>query len=533
MLEVLVGASARSAILVAAVWLILLPPPMRRRQIHSTAWTVVLAASLLMPVATWLAAIAIPSRSIPCCSIAWQSLAAPVIGEVAPARADPPLTRRIAAAETTSRPADVRPGGPGDAAVVIADLQHDAQGGSVWARWYSLTEIIYGAVCGAMLVRLAIGLLLTARIARAAIPVRDNWTSGFDVCASHAIAAPATFGRVILLPLDHSGWSPTRRLAVLTHEGAHVSRGDFYVQIAARVNRAIFWFSPLSWWLPRQLSELVEALCDDAAIDALSDRAGYAEILLEFCRHARPAAGLVSMARPATVRDRIERILSERTPPAFVSRPVCLVVAAGLLPLVVTAASPVTFGAPAPGSPMTGGMLTGGVITGGLATGGLLTGGLLTGGQTISTRNEMTSDDIDAPHQRIVIDPEALAEFVGYHELSQSCIIAVTRDGDQLFAQPIDEKDLLPYPIFQYGEREFFYTAFAGQLTFLGSRDGAATALILHQNGRDRMARRVSADVERSLLRRLADERNLTPPSQSMVTGSAAMPDGIAVPRLP
>jgi hypothetical protein len=58
LLEVLVGASARSAVLVAAVWLILLPPPMRRRQIHSIAWTVVLVASLPMPVATWLAAIA-------------------------------------------------------------------------------------------------------------------------------------------------------------------------------------------------------------------------------------------------------------------------------------------------------------------------------------------------------------------------------------------------------------------------------------------------------------------------------------------
>ena len=85
---------------------------------------------------------------------------------------------------------------------------------------------------------------------------------------------------------------------------------------------------------------------------------------------------------------------------------------------------------------------------------------------------------------------EALAELVGYYELAPACIIAVTRDGDLLFAQPIDEKDQIPYPIFQYGEREFFYTAFAGQLTFLGSRDGAATALILHQNGLDQHAKR-------------------------------------------
>ncbi|MGB0078667.1 MAG: M56 family metallopeptidase, partial [Candidatus Sulfotelmatobacter sp.] len=93
-----------------------------------------------------------------------------------------------------------------------------------------------------------------------AMPVHESWTAGHDVRVSRGIAAPATFGSIVLLPYDYTTWSPIKRLAVLAHESAHVRRRDFYVQIAARANRALFWFNPLSWWLPRKLSEVAEAL---------------------------------------------------------------------------------------------------------------------------------------------------------------------------------------------------------------------------------------------------------------------------------
>ena len=141
--------------------------------------------------------------------------------------------------------------------------------------------MLYLAVFSGLLLRLLSGLLLSWRIVRGATPICEDWAGGFDVRASPRIDAPATFGSVILLPGDHAAWTPARRLAVLAHEGAHVARRDFAIQLAAGVNRAVFWFNPFSWWLQRRLSDLAEAASDDAAIACLDDRFGYAEILLE------------------------------------------------------------------------------------------------------------------------------------------------------------------------------------------------------------------------------------------------------------
>ena len=107
---------------------------------------------------------------------------------------------------------------------------------------------------------------------------------------------------------------------MLAHEGAHVARRDFAIQLAAGVNRAVFWFNPFSWWLQRQLSDLAEAASDDAAIADLNDRFGYAEILLEISGRVSKLPGAVSMARRAAVAWRIERILSESPPPLAMSR---------------------------------------------------------------------------------------------------------------------------------------------------------------------------------------------------------------------
>ena len=61
MLELLVGAALRSLVLATAVWLSLKLPRLRNRQVQLTAWTAVLAISLLMPITTRLAAAVIPA----------------------------------------------------------------------------------------------------------------------------------------------------------------------------------------------------------------------------------------------------------------------------------------------------------------------------------------------------------------------------------------------------------------------------------------------------------------------------------------
>jgi hypothetical protein len=190
------------------------------------------------------------------------------------------------------------------------------------------------------LMRMIAGLLLTWRIVRAAKPLRENWTATLDVRVSRDISGPATFGAVILLPQDHVDWSERKRLAVLAHETAHARRGDFYIHIAAMTNRAIFWFNPLSWWLQRRLSQLAEAVSDDAAIARVEDRPLYAEILLELSGGATIGFGAVAMARPATVRARIERILGESSAPMRISGRARATLVAAMASLAMIAASP-------------------------------------------------------------------------------------------------------------------------------------------------------------------------------------------------
>ena len=49
---------------------------------------------------------------------------------------------------------------------------------------------------------------------------------------------------------------------------SHVRQRDFYLQLLAGLYAALFWFSPLGWWLKRKLSDLGEAISDRAGLEA-------------------------------------------------------------------------------------------------------------------------------------------------------------------------------------------------------------------------------------------------------------------------
>jgi GWxTD domain-containing protein len=101
--------------------------------------------------------------------------------------------------------------------------------------------------------------------------------------------------------------------AVLTHELAHVRRKDALIALAAGINKAAFWFHPLAWWLERKLALLAEEASDDCALLVLGDRCRYASTLVELTAaargHKRILWGAIAMARPSTLRRRIDRVL--------------------------------------------------------------------------------------------------------------------------------------------------------------------------------------------------------------------------------
>jgi beta-lactamase regulating signal transducer with metallopeptidase domain len=174
---------------------------------------------------------------------------------------------------------------------------------------------IYMLVTCALLVRLAVGTVRTRRLVRRAV-MRDGRLT------SASCASPVTVGwlrPVAVLPEWWLHWPEAQLEAVLTHEREHVRRRDALVQWLALLNRAVFWFHPLAWWLERRLAALAEEACDAAVLARGHDARDYAEYLLDLARAVTRAGSrvkVVGMALPGPrLARRIRQILNSAPAP--------------------------------------------------------------------------------------------------------------------------------------------------------------------------------------------------------------------------
>jgi beta-lactamase regulating signal transducer with metallopeptidase domain len=208
-----------------------------------------------------------------------------------------------------------------------------------WLARYGQTCLLGAYAAGFLvcLARLATGLLLTLRLYRRAKPVDAAWAKARNIRASIEIRSPVSIAGAILLPVDYGNWSAAKRDAVLAHEEAHIARGDFFVQLAALIHCAFFWFSPVAWWLQSKLAEVAETASDEAAILRLKDRATYAEILVEVSRCAHETPVIIAMAKGSFIQQRVEHILSEN-PQRNLSLPLRVLTIAALAVLALAVA---------------------------------------------------------------------------------------------------------------------------------------------------------------------------------------------------
>jgi hypothetical protein len=118
----------------------------------------------------------------------------------------------------------------------------------------------------------------------------------------------------ILLPCSWSEWPHEKLRAVLAHELAHLQRRDTLTTFVAHLNRCVFWFHPLAWWLLSKLALTAECACDDTAVLTIGDRRKYAGMLLDMAEAMRRSGRRLSWPAPgvggADLLDRrIDRIL--------------------------------------------------------------------------------------------------------------------------------------------------------------------------------------------------------------------------------
>jgi hypothetical protein len=318
---------------------------------QKAAWVLVLAAAFAMPAFMPLAArIPIPDADAAhfylhrTQQITATSRAVPVSPLITQTITDEQITE---ANDAPSGIAQIAPKDDGPFAVGPASAQTatpDPERTAPLITRLQFLFLLYFAVCATMLFRMVRGIALAGHLWHTAAPVDDpqiaDIAGSIAVRASARIVSPLNIGSGILFPADYAEWDAEKLAIVLAHEASHVRQRDFYLQIAAQLYAAIFWFSPLGWWMGRKLSDLSEAISDHAGLDNAASPAAYAQVLLEFAALARPTTTGVAMARPGRLSQRIERLLNESAfRQAFTASRVRIAAAVLVVPISLFAAT--------------------------------------------------------------------------------------------------------------------------------------------------------------------------------------------------
>ena len=137
-----------------------------------------------------------------------------------------------------------------------------------------------------------------------------------EVVEHEAVPGPMTFGingPVIVLPPDAREWSDAELRRALMHELEHIQRGDWMMQIMARIVAACYWFHPMVWMAWRRLCLEAERSCDDAVVMS-EERTDYAEQLVTLAQRmsATPVQPLLGMANRSDLSTRVTAVLDDR-----------------------------------------------------------------------------------------------------------------------------------------------------------------------------------------------------------------------------
>lgn len=284
---------------------------LRQRSAALRHW--VLAAGIGCGAAVPFLASVVPSWSVPLATpAAFVSIEEPEAAAVAPA----------VGAGSTRQPAT----GP------AAPTPRPAPSGGGRNAWDTV-ERVWWVGAAASLAVLLIGALRLAWLASHAQPlVRGRWRQIADeIACQYGLRRPVTILQSehptllvtwglarpkVILPSAAEMWTDDRARVVLSHELAHICRGDWIVQLAAELLRAVYWFNPIVWIACRRLRLESEHACDDEVMVRGIAGTDYASHLIDLARalnHRRhlwlPAP---AMARPSSLERRVRAMLNDR-----------------------------------------------------------------------------------------------------------------------------------------------------------------------------------------------------------------------------
>jgi beta-lactamase regulating signal transducer with metallopeptidase domain len=349
-IEILVRSSLEGGLLILAVWAVCRLWPGLPAWTRSGLWW--LASARLLVGLLPLAPLTVPAP-IPVTAVWWPAAVAATPFPAAPSPANLDLGQAPAAAR---RALLGEPVTSGPAPVAGAPVRP----GPAWdPRWLPATLVLLWV--GGISLR-ACGLVRQGRRVRSALRAARPLSGNLGGILSPATRVRLGVSREAPVPLVTGLFRPTvlipaamlgrpRELALaLSHELAHVRRGDLWFAWVPALAEAVFWFHPLVRLGVREYVQACEEACDAEALRATGAHPHeYGRLLLDFGVHRR-LAGATAMPCGSPSPRQLTRRLSMLKPfvpsrPALRSAAIgllCAFALVGLVPLrvVPTAASP-------------------------------------------------------------------------------------------------------------------------------------------------------------------------------------------------
>lgn len=130
------------------------------------------------------------------------------------------------------------------------------------------------------------------------------------------VASPFVLGLIrprIYLPF---GLDEGAREQVLTHERAHIARGDHVIKPLGWLILAVYWYNPLVWLAYALFCRDIELACDERVIRRLpvSGRADYSQALLDLSRPHHGVGACPLAFGESAVKGRVKSVLTYKRP---------------------------------------------------------------------------------------------------------------------------------------------------------------------------------------------------------------------------
>lgn len=132
----------------------------------------------------------------------------------------------------------------------------------------------------------------------------------------------------VLVPIDFDEWPVANRKTVLSHEFAHVARGDLTWELLSRLQCILYWFHPATYFLSRQLRRSCELATDEYVIRRGHQASEYAQGLLAATIHLakngdeKCHGSVLAMAGSTSLEERLRNVLSLKSLP-WRLKPLC------------------------------------------------------------------------------------------------------------------------------------------------------------------------------------------------------------------